>query len=201
VLHKRLAATPGFFAEVLSIIYPPAPDSGVTEPEDNSPEHRQAIFERAYQLLTSWHGIPGEESGVIDGAQLERWIKQARRLCAEMGRAAVGDQYIGRVLAFSPTGADAIWPAVPVRDAIEIFRSPDIERGVLTGLIQKRGPTWRAPNDGGNQERELAMQYRRFSEVTRFDWLRTSALLDRIAQYYERNGRQHDQDVERREWL
>jgi hypothetical protein len=58
----------------------------------------------------------------------------------------------------------------------------DIERGVIAGLIEKRGGTCRGANDGGDQERDLAAQYRRFAEETRLDWTRTSALLDRIAQ-------------------
>jgi hypothetical protein len=73
-------------------------------------------------------------------------------MCAQAGRAKVGDRHIGSMLAYAPAEADAVWPATPVRDAIQIFRSADIERGVLTGLIQKRGPTWRAMNDGGDPE-------------------------------------------------
>jgi hypothetical protein len=64
----------------------------------------------------------------------------------------------------------------------------------------KRGATWRGANDGGDQERELAAQYRHFAEETRLDWPRTSALLERIAQYYESEGQRQDEDVERRDW-
>jgi hypothetical protein len=199
-LHRRLASKPEFFAEVIGIIYRPDPESGVPEAPADSPERREEMFERAYQLLTSWNRIPGHDGGSVDGASLEQWIKEARRNCAAAGRAAVGDRHIGSMLAHAPAEADAVWPAIPVRDAIEVFRSADIERGVLTGLIQKRGPTWRAMNDGGDQERELSAHYRRSSEATRIDWPRTSAMLERIAQYYEGEGRQHDQDVEKRDW-
>lgn len=199
-LHRMMNANPSFFAEAVGLVYRPAPESGVVEEEAEATDARHAMIERAYRLVTSWHGIPGAVDGSIDGGKLEQWIKEARRLCKETGRAAVGDQHIGRMLAHAPSEADGIWPAIAVRGAIDIFPSVDIERGVVAGLIEKRGPTWRAANDGGDQERGLAAQYRRFAEETRLDWPRTSALLDRIAQYYDSEGRRVDEDVERRDW-
>lgn len=110
------------------------------------------------------------------------------------------DQHIGRMLAHAPADADGIWPIIAVQGAIDIFPSGDIERRVIGGLIEKRGPTWRGANDGGDQERDLAAQYRRYAEATRLDWPRTPALLDKIVQYYDCEGRRQDQDVERCDW-
>jgi len=199
-LHRLMNTNPAFFAEAIGLVYRPTPESGVHEVEAEATETRHAMIDRAYRLVTSWHGIPGTENGSIDGGKLEQWIKEARRLCKEIGRAEVADQHIGRMLAHAPSEADGIWPAIVVRGAIDLFPSVDIERGVIAGLIEKRGPTWRSPNDGGDQERELAAQYRRYAEATRLDWPRTSALLDRIAQYYESEGRREDEDVQRRDW-
>lgn len=199
-LHRLMNANPAFFVEAVALVYRATPESGLREAEAEVTEARQAMIERAYRLVSSWHGIPGTADGAIDGGKLEQWIKEARRLCKETGRAEVGDQQIGRMLAHAPPEADGIWPAIAVRGAIDLFPSVDIERGVIAGLIEKRGPTWRNPNDGGDQERELAVKYRRYAEETRLDWPRTSALLDRIAQYYDSEGRREDQDVERRDW-
>ena len=138
---------------------------------------------------------------VIDSGRLEQWIKEARRLCKEFGRAEAGDEHIGRMLAYAPDEADGVWPAVAVRGAVDLFPSRDIERGIIGGVIEKRGPTWRAVNDGGDQEREQAAKYRRFAEATRLDWPQTSALLGEISQYYEGEGRREDEDVRRRDWL
>jgi hypothetical protein len=152
------------------LVYRPTPESGVRKPEHEVTEAREAMIERAYRLLTSWHGIPGAADGGIDGGKLERWIKEARRLCKETGRTQVGDQHIGRMLAHAPPEADGIWPVIAVRSAIDLFPSVHIERGVIAGLIEKRGPTWRNPNDGGDRERELAANYRHYAEETRLDW-------------------------------
>ena len=63
-----------------------------------------------------------------------------------------------------------------------------------------RGATWRGMTDGGAQERDLAQYYRKCSEETGIEWLRTSALLEQIAKSYEHEGVAHDDDAERRDW-
>jgi hypothetical protein len=68
----------------------------------------------------------------------------------------MADYCIGQVLAHAPRDSEGIWPAVPVRDLIEITRSSDLEQGLHVGVHNSRGVTSRAPNDGGAQERDLA---------------------------------------------
>ena len=89
---------------------------------------------------------------------------------------------------------------MPVRDLSEITRSQELERGVCIGVHNSRGVTSRAMNDGGRQERELAQYYRRCAEQTALEWPRTSAVLEQIAESYENEGVQHDEDAERRDW-
>ena len=199
-LHRELANDPAFFAEVIRIVYRPDPESGISEPESDSSENREAMFSRGYQLLNSWTQIPGQEGATINRDTLERWITEARRACAVIGRRKVCDRQIGSVFAYAVAEADGIWPPPPVRDIVDTLHSAEIEDGVMMGLIRKRGPTWRAMNDGGDQEREIAAQYRRFSQTLRIEWPQTAAMLERIAQFYENDARQHDQDVEKRDW-
>ncbi len=56
------------------------------------------------------------------------------------------------------------------------------------------------PHDGSEQERSSARRYRRDAETLRFDWPRTAAILDRIAEHYEADGRREDQSAEQRDW-
>jgi hypothetical protein len=56
--------------------------------------------------------------------------------------------------------------------------------------------TVRSPFDGGEQERALAARYRRDAEAFRFDWPRTAACLDRLADSYEDDAKRHDQRAE-----
>ncbi|MGY3591736.1 hypothetical protein ACVIGB_008683 [Bradyrhizobium sp. USDA 4341] len=138
--------------------------------------------------------------GSIDGAKLEAWIKEARKLAHAKGRGLVVDQKIGELLSASKIDADGIWPAAPVREVIEAIRSRDLETGVMIGKSNRRGVTSRAYGDDGDQERQLAKQYRDWSEATAFDWPRTSGILENLAKNYDHQAKAHDEDAERLDW-
>ena len=200
-LQRALSSTPKFFVDVLSAVYRPAKECGFEEPPPADPERASAIATQAHELLRDWRRVPGSsDAGVIDSAALEEWIKEARILCAQVGRQAVGDIHIGQMLAAAPPEPDGVWPAIPIREVIEITRSRELERGVLIGVHNGRGPTWRDMTDGGAQERALAEHYRRCAGETALEWPRTAALLELIAKSYEQQGERHDEDVERMEW-
>ena len=192
---------PKFFIEVLRKVFRPSKESGIEEPRPEDPDREQAIARQAYDLLHTWRRLPGtSDDGTLDPAALERWVKEARRQATQIGRGAIGDQQIGQVLAHAPRDAEGIWPVVPVRDLIEITRSPELERGILVGIRNSRGATWRGMTDGGAQERDLAQYYRRCSEEAALEWPRTSAVLEQIAKSYEHESVAHDDDAERRDW-
>ena len=200
-LQNALSSSPRFFVEVLCALYRPTKESGIEEPVPADPERASAIASQAHDLFHAWRRLPGTtDDNVLDAGALESWIKEARKLSAEVGRGQVGDLQIGQMLAAAPRDPDGIWPAIPVRDVIEITRSRDLERGIFAGIHNSRGPTWRSMTDGGAQERELAKDYRKCSEETALEWPRTSAMLEQIAKSYEHEGGWHDDDAERRDW-
>ena len=199
-LHRSLSENPSFFVEVLKAVYRSKTETEVSaETTDNDPLKEQMV-RQAYELLQSWHGIPGMENGIIDAAKLESWIAEARRLADEEERIGPCDVYIGKMLAYSPMGDDDIWPAEAVRNVIEISRSEVIERNMASGVLDKRGVTFRNPGDGGEQEWGLAKQYRDWSEALRFKSPRTSVALENVAKMFEGFARQHDEDTERSSW-
>jgi transcriptional regulator with XRE-family HTH domain len=200
-IMRELASKPDLFIQLLSAVYKPSEDSGVVDPPVENEEHARNIANQAYRLLRLWDVIPGTEAdGSIDGARLEAWIKDARKLAHANGRGLIADQKIGEVLSASKIDADGIWPAVPVREVIEAIRSRDLETGVTIGKFNRRGVTMRASGSGGDQERELAKQFREWSEATAFDWPRTSGILESLAKDYDRQAKAHDDDAERMDW-
>jgi hypothetical protein len=200
-LERVLSTTPKFFVDVLRSIYRPAKESGIEEPPPADPDQASAIAAQAHDLLRDWRRLPGlNDAGVVDTAVLEAWVREVRVLCAAIGREAVGDIQIGQMLAAAPREPDGIWPVIAVREVIEITRSRELERGILVGVHNSRGPTWRGMTDGGLQERGLAEYYRRCAAETSLEWPRTAALLDLIAKSYEEQAQWHDQDAERVDW-
>jgi hypothetical protein len=56
-------------------------------------------------------------------------------------------------------------------------------------------------DEGGEQERDLAMTYRRFAQRLAFDYPWVSEVLRRIADIYEREGTSEDSEAELRQRL
>ena len=167
---------------------------------ESGPEHAAAVARQAFDLLQSWRLVPGTSGATIDPAALKSWIREARTLSAKTGRSRVADRAIGQVLGKASNDADEFWPPRAIRDAIESTRSRELEQDIANGVFSNRGLTVRSPNDGGQQERDLAAFYRASSQVVASKWLRTSALLERIAKDYEHMAERHDQIAERLEW-
>jgi transcriptional regulator with XRE-family HTH domain len=200
-LLKVLAEQPEQFVELLKIVFRPQEDSGVEEPEADRSDRARAIAKQAYRLLDLWDHIPGtDETGHIDAVVLEGWITQARRLAKAVGREKIADIKIGRMLSASPVGADGAWPAEPVRQVLDLFRSPDMLNGFAIGKQNRRGVTTRMPGDGGELERGEARKYRAWAEAIGFDYPHTAKALSSIAESYDWHAEREDQSAARLDW-
>jgi hypothetical protein len=199
-LHQAMASRPEFFVEVLRVIYRPAEGSGIVE-EPVDKEEAQARATQAYQLLHSWQSnIPGQTGAGVDETALNIWVNEVRRLSNAVGRGDIADEQIGQILAFSPAGDDGIWPALAVRNLLEKVKSGHIERGLMVGVFNSRGATWRALGEGGVLERTIAAHYRKLAVATQLKFPRTSALLNQLADDYEAQAKWHDERVDRDQW-
>jgi len=200
-LYAALSSDPEFFFELLKLVYRASPESGIVEPESADVERAKSMASQAWRVLHDWRRVPGSnEHGEIDSAALESWVKRARVLCAGTGRAEIGDQCIGNIMAAAPVRDEEVWPPVPVREVIELVRSKHLQIGFVLGVKNRRGVTSRGMLDGGMQERDLAARYRRWAAETQLEWPRTSSALEEIAQSYESDGRRFDIQAERTEW-
>ena len=199
-LSKALATYPEFFVQLLCLLYAPSSESGVKEPEPEDRTLTENLASQAYHVLHEWNWLPGaDENGVIDPTELNKWLKEVRKLCQERGRDEAGDRQIGDILSAAPGKGAAAWPPEPVRDAIEQCRSRPLERGFQLGVFNRHGVTVRAPLAGGDQEREWAAYFRDHARRFEMSWDRTANLLDQIAEMYEADARHHDEWTEQRE--
>ncbi len=201
VLLRALSEQPSLFIEMLSAVFRASEESGVVDPEPEDPEHARAVATQAYRLLELWNQIPGTRNdGTIDGEALEAWIKEARALAKAAGREDIADSRIGNMLSASPMGSDGNWPAEPVREAIDLFRSKPMIEGFQIGKSNRRGVTTRMPRDGGELERQEAAKYRTWAKAIAYDHPHTAKALDTLAESYDREARRHDEDAERLDW-
>jgi hypothetical protein len=201
VLLRALSEQPSLFIQMLSTIFRPSEESGIIEPEPANPEQARAVASQAYRLLSLWNRLPGtRDDGTIDGQVLEAWVKEARSLAKNVGREDIADSKIGEMLSASPAGADGNWPAEPVREVLDLFRSKPMLEGFQVGKRNRRGVTSRMPRDGGEQERALSAQYRAWAKAVSFEHPHTAKALDGIAEGYDWDTQRHDEDAERLDW-
>ena len=193
VLERRLARDPGFFVDILSLVYRPR---GADVDDVEVPEH---VATNAYRLLGEWEIVPGSTEGMgeVDAEELERWVESARELLSNADRVEIGDVEIGKVLAHARGDEDGTWPTKPVRDLLDKLASPEVEEGFEIQIRNNRGVTTRGAYEGGGQERELVKRYDDLASRIRDGWPRTAAVLAALARSYEREAQAHDEEVER----
>lgn len=190
-LFEVLAADPRLFVWFVELVY-----RGKNEAPRDLTEGQEEFGRRAWSVLHDWNRIPGLlEDGSVDSGHLAGWVRDARLALSEKDRTEIGDEQIGQILAASPPGSDGVWPAEAVRDIVEAIGSISIERGIYIGERNKRGMTSRGPYDGGEQERELVARYNSWAKATESKWRRTTRILRELADAYERDARDEDDDA------
>jgi hypothetical protein len=202
-LFDAMAGAPDLFVDLVTRIYRPRKPEEHEEGEDEQPtqapdEAAAQIAQNAWRLLNRWNVVPGtQENGDIDPTRLRNWVAAAREQLKALNRAEVGDIHIGNILAASPTDRDGHWPITAIRDLIEDLGSSDIETGFRTAIVNRRGVTSRGLEDGGGQERDLALDFRKEADQLGDRWPRTAGILRAIAESYESDSRRNEADAER----
>ena len=195
-LHEAMAENPSFFVEAVCAAYASrAADAEEREEGDEAQDHARAL--NAYRLLSSWHNPPGLADGVIDADLLHEWLDGVVVLLRERGRLEVGLVHVGQVLVSAPPDSGGEWPPRVVRDLLEAVQSKEIESGLYTEVLNRRGVTSRPPEEGGDQEAVLAKAYRADADRLADEWPRTAAILRRIAKSYEADARREELSAER----
>lgn len=202
-LERGIAESPMFFVQVLAAAFKRDDDGeDPSEWKVEDPDRRRELAYGAQRLLERLGRVPGAgDDGKIDTRELVAWVTEARRLCAEYGRAEIGDQYIGQLLSNAPAEEDGTWPCLPVCEAMQEIESPKIGEGFNLGAQNSRGGTIRAVGEGGAQERELARKYRNWARQRAFDYPHVAGVLESIAASYERQAELMDDEENARSRL
>lgn len=193
-LQRRLARSPEFFIEVLSLVY-----RAENEDPGEPTEARQKIATNAWRLLHDWTFVPGAQEGSseVDSDVLRSWVRSMQALADAADRREVADLQVGEVLARSRVTDDGTWPPTGVVSVLEDLGTDAMLRGFGIGAYNKRGVTSRGLADGGRQEFALAERYRAWAARWRLEAPRTARALRELADGYDAEGRRHDDEAQR----
>lgn len=200
-LERYVETHPELFVQAIAWVY--KRKDGATDPAEfqMSPEGGETMAKRGDKLLEAIERIPGHNDlGELETDHLATWIAAVRKSCAELDRANVADIRIGQVLSCALVGNDGVWPCEPVRDVMEDIQSESVMEGAHIGVYNSRGAHYRG--EGGDQERELAEKYRKWSQALQVSHpFVASKLLMELAKTYDRQANRHDTEATMRRRL
>jgi hypothetical protein len=191
-LHRMMAENPDFYVSVICDAFKAA-----SAKAEDLTDDKRARASAGYRLLSSFKTVPGARESGIDLKELETWMRTVRERGAATDRKRITDQYVGHILAHAPSDhVDGIWPDRAIRAALENLSSDDVENGLAIERFNMRGAHWKQLNEGGVQERALAQQYRNWASAL-VEWPRASAVLEKIAQGYDRDAEREDIEAQK----
>ncbi len=188
-LYQDIMSEPQLFTELICILYKPEHE----EREEPINDGLRAAADRAWKILHHCTRLPGTQAdGTIDHNAFTHFINSTRELCKQADRLTMCEHTLGEILAHAPEDQDGTWPFTPAREILERPETTAMHEGFWSGIINKRGTTWRSPYAGGDQERVLAAHYRAKAEAVQCTHPNVAMLLEDIAKYYERDGERED---------
>jgi len=190
-LMAEILSVPESFMELICLAFKPRNAEG--EP---IPENLHTAAETAGSMIHRGRGVPGKKSnGEIDSELFFSWINRVRDLAKEKDREAVTDLTVGAWLSDWPLNKNLeCWPDPVIATLLDQDDCEDIRRGFHTGVHNSRGVTSRRPYEGGDQERIVAEEFRRFSIHWKDSKPILAAMIESIAKSYEFDAQRSDDD-------
>lgn len=202
IVHRTLAESPELFVAIVCELYRPASQAD-TDVEGNHHPVQESERQRAtvaWRVLKEWRTPPGlDGSGSLDYSRLMVWLAAARSAASVKDRAEVADHCIGAVLLHTPRDqVSGNWPSTTLAQVLEELTSDAVESGLEIEAFNTRGVTMRAMLDGGQQERELAVQWKIRAESVPTKWTRAKRMCERIAASWEQTAKEMDERAAQR---
>lgn len=188
-LERACAIRPQFFVFLISIAFKPR-----SAPEGYSSGYSESIANAAWSALGRMRFFPGSPAAA-DGLETSdpvRLVRESLALAKEADRYEVCCVILGEILARVPVEAGELFPSVKVCSLLEAIAEPDVFRGFRVGVKNLRGAFWKAPGDGGQQERDLASEFATRADAIKFTFPRVSRELSAVSRSYFDDARTED---------
>ncbi len=183
-LENRLALDPGFFCELIQLIY----RAEGAEPEKESSERRRNLATNAYRLFSAWKVIPGSQVNAgFDPDLFTAWLSCVEDTAKASGHYDVAMIQLGDVLVNAPEGPDGLWIHPVIAEAMNARTRTSLRDGYGTGIRNSRGAHSVDPE--AKPERSLAEKYRqRAEEIENVGYQRLATTLRDVAASYDRDA-------------
>jgi hypothetical protein len=166
LLEQRLATEPGFFCEVIRLVFRSKKEEHTLE---EATEEKEKIAGNAYRLLSEWRTPPGCKSdGTYDGVALSRWLDEMKKECLETGHLEIALTMLGHSLIHVPSDPGGLWIHRSAASALNAKDASDMRNGFRTELYNSRGAHWVDPT--GAPERKPARKLKPWRLLATIVW-------------------------------
>ena len=183
-VDQQIASDPAFFVQLVSRLYRRS-DGGV-DPVEWSVAHPEAsrwLDKVTTSVLERSTTLPGRHAdGRIDGQALLNWCREAQRLFRTHGRAKIGDQRIGMLLARGSAVRSDRLPPRAVCEATEKCGSNDMKIGFRIAVRNSHG-VYRV-DTAATEQRALRQGYFDLARQIALEYPQMAAALEEIGEDY-----------------
>ena len=190
-LEISLASNPGFFCDVIKMIYR-SENGGPRDIKSSGIDKVNA--KNDYELITRWRTPPGKNAeGEFIEEDFKNWLGQVNKLCAISGHMKVALRHLGSVLVYSPPDINGLWIDSVIANALDEEDADDMRKGFILEIYNSRGVYTIDPERA--EERSLAEKYRKMGQDSENALFRRfSEALYSIADHYDKEAKK---DAER----
>ena len=183
-LERRLASDPGFFCEVVAIVFR---SEKVDPKESQQTEVQQRIAQNAYRLLRAWRTVPGKNpDGDFDAKAFADWLSEVSRCTQQSGHYRIALNQIGQVLPHSPPDPDGLWIHRSIAQALNAKDAVEMRSGFTCELFNMRGVHGYS---AGKEELEIAGRYHKQADaLDERGYNRFATAMRELARGYERDA-------------
>ncbi len=182
---KKELSTPAssFFSDIVKMLY------GEESLDDDKREKirqqsKNENDERTKELAISLM-IKMDKNFIFENKRdIKSWFENNKTNLQKLNRLQYGLSFIGQMFGQSPNDAsDNIWPLKEIREIIEAEESEILEKGILIGKHNSIGI--RAITPDAKDMWTAYNEYKEYAKIVRFQYPRTSNLLEKIAAGYK----------------
>lgn len=185
LLEQELADRPGFFLEVIRLVFRSKndPKNEAQEPD----EKRQSIATNAYRLLDNWSKPPGSKpDNNFDPVAFKHWVDSVKSATKESGHFEVAMTMLGHVLTYSPADPSGFWIHEAVAEVLNGMDAQDMRDGFRTATFNSRGVFYFT---SGEAEHGLSESYAAQADaLDSKGFSRFSATLRELSDSYKRHS-------------
>ena len=177
-MQHMMKADPQIYADLVKIIYK-------TDKNEEVNQEKAALADKLYSGFDKAKFCPAEKDGKVEYPEIKKWIDVFKESLTAQNQERLFGHLIGRLLAYSPTGADGYMPCEAVRRIIEEYYSDSLIRSYIIAEENKRG-VYIA--DGGKSEIELSERYKHNAEALQYQYPHTAEIYFAISDSYKKEA-------------